>query len=163
MIKWPLVVKRELSSARQGEELRQQVEPLLLHVERGQLREFRHLVRMPPGFWGRCFRHVPVADKGHAEEIISLGLHTKESLGVPSGGVGGKDHAQNVFSATKTSDKKSNITKGSLSLSRRVLSFQLQKHHLLFASTYVQCSAFTSSLASGTHFVSCRVPAILSL
>ncbi len=59
------------------EELR--VEPLLLHIERGQLRWLGHLFRMPPGrLPGKVFRARPTGrrprvDLGHAGEIMSPG------------------------------------------------------------------------------------------
>ncbi|KAK7884420.1 hypothetical protein WMY93_027543 [Mugilogobius chulae] len=54
------------------------VEPLLHHIERGQLRWLGHLYRMPPGrLLVRCSGHVPLGggqeeDPGHAGETMSL-------------------------------------------------------------------------------------------
>ncbi|KAK7913334.1 hypothetical protein WMY93_013545 [Mugilogobius chulae] len=54
------------------------VEPLLLHVERGQLRWLGHLYRMPPGrLPGEVFRACPTGrrpreDPGHAGGTMSL-------------------------------------------------------------------------------------------
>nr|XP_054588625.1 uncharacterized protein LOC129153273 isoform X2 [Nothobranchius furzeri] len=53
------------------------VEPLLLWIDRSQLRWLGHLVRMPPGrLPGRCFGHVlpaggPRVDPGHVGEVTS--------------------------------------------------------------------------------------------
>ncbi|KAK0135722.1 hypothetical protein N1851_028399 [Merluccius polli] len=57
------------------------VDPLLLRVERSQMRWLGHLVRMPPG---RLPGHVPLVgdpgeDPGHAGETMSLW----ERLGIP--------------------------------------------------------------------------------
>ncbi|KAI3352014.1 hypothetical protein L3Q82_020839, partial [Scortum barcoo] len=71
------------------------VEPLLLRIERSQLRWLGHLFRMPP--WdaslGRCSRRVPPGgglgeDPGHAGETMSLKL-AWERLGDPPGRAGG--------------------------------------------------------------------------
>ncbi|KAK7889103.1 hypothetical protein WMY93_024663 [Mugilogobius chulae] len=54
------------------------VEPLLLHIERGQLRWLGHLYRMPPGrLPGECSGHVPLGggqgeDPGHAGGTMSI-------------------------------------------------------------------------------------------
>ncbi|KAK3520189.1 hypothetical protein QTP70_017925 [Hemibagrus guttatus] len=54
------------------------VQPLFLHIERGQLRWLGHLFRMPPGrlpgevFWA-CPGRGPGEDPGHAGETMSLG------------------------------------------------------------------------------------------
>ncbi|TWW63118.1 hypothetical protein D4764_03G0001260 [Takifugu flavidus] len=53
------------------------VEPLLLRVEKSQMRWLGHLARMPPGRLVRCSGHVPPAggpweDPGHIGETISL-------------------------------------------------------------------------------------------
>ncbi len=66
------------------EELR--VEPLLLHIERGQLRWLGHLFRMPPGrLPGKVFRARPTGrrpreDLGHAGETMSPGWPGNSSV-----------------------------------------------------------------------------------
>jgi len=55
------------------------VEPLLLHIERGQLRWLGHLFQMPPGrLPGKVFRAIPLGgdpgeDLGHAGGTVSAG------------------------------------------------------------------------------------------
>ncbi|KAI3365769.1 hypothetical protein L3Q82_000704 [Scortum barcoo] len=65
------------------------VEPLLLHIERSQLRWLGHLFRMPPGRLPKeAFQACPTGrrpreeDPGHAGETMSLGWPGK-CLGVP--------------------------------------------------------------------------------
>ncbi|KAI3360664.1 hypothetical protein L3Q82_002530 [Scortum barcoo] len=64
------------------------VEPLLLRIERSQLRWLGHLFRMPPGRLPReVFQACPTGrrpreDPGHAGETMSLGL-AWERLGIP--------------------------------------------------------------------------------
>ncbi|XP_049451749.1 acetylserotonin O-methyltransferase 2 isoform X2 [Epinephelus fuscoguttatus] len=73
------------------------VDPLLLHIERSQLRWFGHLVRMPFGHLlldaslGRCFRHVqPGGDLGPPQDTLE-GLHHPAGLGTPRGSLGRAD------------------------------------------------------------------------
>ncbi|KAK3509762.1 hypothetical protein QTP70_008395 [Hemibagrus guttatus] len=73
------------------EELR--VEPLLLHIERGQLRWLGHLFRMPPGPWGGVpgmphREEAPGKTQDTLERLcLSAGLGTPRG---PSGRAGGK-------------------------------------------------------------------------
>ncbi|KAI3363619.1 hypothetical protein L3Q82_001251 [Scortum barcoo] len=65
------------------------VEPLLLHIERSQLRWLGHLFRMPlDASLGRCSRHVPPGggpgeDPGHAGERLCLSAGLGTPLRVP--------------------------------------------------------------------------------
>ena len=76
------------------EEIR--VEPLLLRVQRSQLR-FRHLLRfLLDVSLGRCFPHVrpggdPGAERGHAGQILSLGWFGKVSVSPRGVGRGGRE------------------------------------------------------------------------
>ncbi|PWA15275.1 hypothetical protein CCH79_00008546 [Gambusia affinis] len=69
------------------------VEPLLLHVERGQLRWLGHLVRMPPGCLpGEVFRARPTGRR-KTQDMLE-GLCLSAGLGTPwdsSGGAGRSD------------------------------------------------------------------------
>ena len=61
------------------------VEPLLLHLERSQLRWFGHLVRMPPsGFLGRSSMYVPLEETRWKDYISKLAW---ERLGILPEGV----------------------------------------------------------------------------
>ncbi|KAI3370169.1 hypothetical protein L3Q82_024952 [Scortum barcoo] len=97
------------------------VEPLLLRIERSQLRWLGHLFRMPPG---RLPREVfqayvppgggPGEDPGHAGETMSLSWLAWERLGSPPGRAGGSVwgegslgiSAQTAASATRSRTKR---------------------------------------------------------